>query len=58
MPKIKFPKQPHITVSKKKMDYDPNNDPFFIEKAERAAAFLAKHPLPEEFLRPSKKKKK
>lgn len=41
-----------VTVVKKMKDY--SQDPFFKKKAERAKAFLAKHPLPEE---PKKKSK-
>jgi hypothetical protein len=33
------------------------NDPTFIKAAEKAEAFLKKHPLPKEFTQPKKKGK-
>ena len=53
MPKVKIPKQSNITVVKAMRDY--SNDPFVIKKAERAAAFLEKHPLPTNITKPQKK---
>jgi hypothetical protein len=53
MPKMKIPKQSNITVVKEMRDY--SNDPFVIKKADKAAAFLDKHPLPKEFMQPKKK---
>jgi hypothetical protein len=55
MPKVKIPKQSNITVVKEMRDY--SNDPFIIKKAEKAAAFLEKHPLPREFTERKKKTK-
>jgi hypothetical protein len=55
MPKVKIPKQSNITVVKDMRDY--SNDPFVIKKAEKAAAFLEKHPLPKEITQPKKKSK-
>jgi hypothetical protein len=37
----------NVTVVKKMRDY--SQDPFLKKKAERAKAFLEKHPFPEEF---------
>ena len=37
---------------------DFENDPVFVKRAEEAAAFLKKHPLPEEFLKKVKEKNK
>jgi len=45
---------PGITVDPNMRDY--TQDPFFVKKAERARAFLAKHPLPKEE-KPAKKGK-
>ena len=42
----------NVTVVKKMRDY--SQDPFFKKKAERAKAFLKKHPLPEEFKKKGK----
>lgn len=48
MPTAKSKKEtPGITVVKKMKDY--SKDPYFVKKAERARAFLEKHPLPESF---------
>ncbi|MBO9563359.1 MAG: hypothetical protein J7621_11320 [Niastella sp.] len=42
----------NVTVVKKMKDY--SQDPFFKKKVESAKAFLARHPLPEEFKKKSK----
>lgn len=55
MPKVKIPKQLNIIVVKEMRDY--SNDPFVIKKAEKAAAFLEKHPLPKELTKTKKKGK-
>ena len=46
-------KQPHIIIDKNMRDY--SNEPDFIKAAERAQAFLKKHPLPKEFTQRKKK---
>jgi hypothetical protein len=47
--------QPHVIIDNNMRDY--SNDPLVIKKAERAAKFLKKHPLPKEFTKPQKKSK-
>jgi hypothetical protein len=51
--KIKDNKQPHITIDENMRDY--SKEPAFVKAAERAKAFLKKHPLPKEFTQPKKK---
>ena len=53
--KITDKKQTHITIDKNMRDY--SNEPAFVKAAERAAAFLKKHPLPKEFTQAKKKGK-
>ena len=45
----------HITVDPNMPDF--SKDPYFVQKNERAKAFLEKHPIPEEMLAKSKKNK-
>ncbi len=45
---------PGITINPNIRDY--SKDPFFVKKAERARAFIAKHGLPKED-KPAKKAK-
>lgn len=51
--KISTISQPHITIDNNMRDY--SSDPLVIKKAERAAKFLEKHPLPKEFTQPKKR---
>ena len=51
--KLTDKKQAHITIDKNMRDY--SKEPAFLKAAERAAAFLKKHPLPKEFTQPKKK---
>jgi hypothetical protein len=44
---------PGITVSSDMRDY--SKEPFFVKKAEKARAFIAKHGLPKE-IKPKKSK--
>jgi hypothetical protein len=53
--KINGKKQTHITVDKNMQDY--SNEPAFVKAAEKATAFLKKHPLPKDFAQPKKKGK-
>ena len=53
--KLTDKKQTHITIDKNMRDY--SKEPAFVKAAERAAAFLKKHPLPKEFTQPKKKDK-
>jgi len=48
-------KQANIATDKNMRDY--SNEPAFIKSAERAEAFLKKHPLPKEITQPKKKGK-
>jgi hypothetical protein len=45
---------PGITVDPNMRDY--SKDPFFVKKAERARAFIAKHGLPKDLDKPKKSK--
>jgi hypothetical protein len=47
---------PGITVNPNMRDY--SKEPYFVEKHERARAFLAKHPIPEDLLKNKPKKSK
>ena len=47
--------QTHITIDEHMRDY--SKEPAFVKAAERAKAFLKKHPLPKEFTQPKKKGK-
>jgi hypothetical protein len=35
---------------------DVSKDPYFVKKAERARELIAKHPIPEDMLKKSKRK--
>jgi hypothetical protein len=53
-PAKKKKREPNIIVVKKIKSY--SNDPFFVEKKQRAIEFLKEHPIPEEILNHMKKK--
>jgi len=55
-PRSLFGKPVRGRVDKNMPDFD--DDPVFVKKAEETAAFLKKHPLPEEFLKKIKEKNK
>lgn len=54
--KIKRKYKSQMTIDSEMPDFSA--DPVFVKKAEEAAAFLKKHPLPEEFLKKIKEKNK
>jgi hypothetical protein len=53
--KVTDKKTENITIDKNMRDY--SKEPAFVKAAQKAAAFLKKHPLPKEFTQSQKKGK-